>query len=163
VYCHEWIQVIDGTFEAVRLTDDLSRTVGEPIHLFKASDGPWLAKQGRVSRKERSYVSDGAEMFRTKNGRLLMLWSSHTDHGYVQALARSTTGELAGPWEQLGTLVEGNSGHGMLFRTFAGQLMLVLHQPFGRDARANLYEMEDVGDVVRVVRHREDLDGRRIE
>jgi hypothetical protein len=81
----------------------------------------------------------------------------------VQALARSTTGELAGPWEQLGTLVEGNSGHGMLFRTFAGQLMLVLHQPFGRDARANLYEMEDVGDVVRVVRHREDLDGRRIE
>ena len=55
-----------------------------------------------------------------------------------------------------------NSGHGMLFRTFEGQLILVLHQPFGAQARANLYEMEDAGDHLRVGRHRADLDGRNI-
>lgn len=162
VYCHEWIQVIDGTFEAVRLTEDLAGTVGAPIHLFKASDGPWLATQREVSTKERLYVSDGAELFRTKEGRLLMLWSSHTEDGYIQTVARSKTGTLAGPWEQLDPLVGDDSGHGMLFRTFDGQLMLVLHQPFGARARANLYEMEDAGDHLRVVRPRDDLDGRRL-
>ena len=41
VYAHEWVQKIDGTFEAIRLEDDLGQSVGEPIHLFKASDAPW--------------------------------------------------------------------------------------------------------------------------
>ena len=66
VYCHEWIQVIDGTFEAIRLTDDLSGTVGEPVYLFKASDGPWINKDREVSTRERTYVSDGVELYRTK-------------------------------------------------------------------------------------------------
>lgn len=163
VYCHEWVQVIDGTFEAVKLTDDLAGTVGDPIYLFKASDGPWLATQDGTSREMRSYVSDGCELFRTKDGHLLMLWSSHAPReGYVQTVARSRTGKLQGPWEQLDVLIGENSGHGMLFRTFEDQLMLVLHQPFGARARANLYEIEDAGDHLQVVRHRADLDGREI-
>lgn len=159
VYCHEWIQVIDGTFEAIRLTDDLTGTVGDPIYLFKASDGPWFGQNQHPSQRERSYVSDGAELFRTGEGRLLMLWSSHSDDGYLQTVARSKTDRLEGPWEQLEPLIRERSGHGMLFHTFDGQLMLVLHRPFGREARAKLYEMEDAGDHLRVVRHREDLDG----
>jgi hypothetical protein len=46
----------------------------------------------------------------------------------------------------------------MLFNTFEGQLMLVVHQPFV-NARGKLYEMEDLGDNLRVVRYREDLSG----
>jgi hypothetical protein len=80
----------------------------------------------------------------------------------LQTVARSKSGKLEGPWEQLDVLIGDNSGHGMLFRTFEGQLMLVLHQPFGAQARANLYEMEDMGDNLRVVKHRADLDGREI-
>ena len=91
-----------------------------------------------------------------------MLWSSHGEPGYLQTIARSKTGKLEGPWEQLDVLIGDNSGHGMLFRTFARQLMLVLHQPFGAQARANLYEMEDAGDHLRVGRHRADLDGRTV-
>ena len=74
------------------------------------------------------------------------------------ASMRSTTGELAGPWEQLEPLIVGDSGHGMLFHTFEGQLMMVLHQPF-RNARGKLYEMEDLGDRLGVARKRDDLDG----
>ena len=44
-----------------------------------------------------------------------------------------------------------DSGHGMLFKSFDGRLMLVLHQPF-RQARGKLFEMEDTGDTVRVKR-----------
>ena len=46
-------------------------------------------------------------------------------------------------------LVGNDSGHGMLFDSFEGKLMLVLHQPF-RQARGKLFEMEDTGDTVRV-------------
>jgi dihydroxyacetone kinase len=89
-----------------------------------------------------------------------MLWSSYNTNGYVQTLARSKSDSLEGPWEQLEPLVGGDSGHGMLFRTFEGQLMLVLHHPFGSPkTRAKLYEMEDTGDAMRVVRKRDDLDG----
>jgi beta-xylosidase len=158
VYAHEWIQKIDGTMEAVPLKDDLSAASGAPIYLFKASDAPWLNEQGTGSTKENHYVTDGPELFRTKDGHLLMLWSSYDKGGYVQTIARSKSGEIKGPWEQLPPLVRGDSGHGMLFRTFDGQLMMVLHRPFRR-AYAKLYEMSDEGDHVRVVRERTDLDG----
>ncbi|MEX2316260.1 MAG: hypothetical protein WD669_03845 [Pirellulales bacterium] len=53
--------------------------------------------------------------------------------------------------------------HGMLFHTFEDQLMLVLHQPFGAGAHANLFEMADEGDHFRVIRPRTDLDGRTLQ
>jgi beta-xylosidase len=164
VYAHEWIQVIDGTMEAVRLKEDLLDSEGEPIHLFKASDAPWINAERRPSTRQNQYVTDGPQLYRTRTGRLLMLWASYNREGYVETLARSRTGRLEGPWEQLDPLVGGDSGHGMLFRTFENQLMLVLHHPFGRPTtRARLYEMEDTGDAVRVVRPRADLDGREAE
>ena len=163
VYAHEWIQKVDGTMEAIPLTDDLSDAAGEPIHLFKASDAPWINAQMTPSTRENHYVTDGPELFRTKNGTLLMLWASYMRNelgrnGYVQTVARSKSGELKGPWEQLEPLVGNDSGHGMLFRTFDGKLMLIVHQPF-QNARGKLYEMEDTGDGLRVARYREDLSG----
>jgi beta-xylosidase len=161
VYAHEWVQVTDGTMEAVPLRDDLSDSVGNPIHLFKASDAPWINAEKKPSTKENRYVTDGPELYRTRTGKLLMLWSSYNKQGYVQTLARSATGTLQGPWEQLGPLIGDDSGHGMLFKTFEGQLMLVLHHPFGSPlTRARLYDMEDTGDTVRVIRAREDLYGK---
>jgi beta-xylosidase len=158
VYAHEWIQKIDGTMEAVPLAPDLSIAAGPPIYLFKASDAPWLDEQGTASRKENNYVTDGCELYRTKDHHLLMLWSSYDKGGYVQAVARSKTGDLKGPWEQLPPLVRQDSGHGMLFDTFDGQLMMVLHRPFN-NARAKLYEMRDDGDHLTILRQRTDLDG----
>jgi hypothetical protein len=46
----------------------------------------------------------------------------------------------------------------MLFKTFQGQLMLVVHRPFKR-ARGKLYEMHDAGDHLEILRERVDLDG----
>jgi beta-xylosidase len=163
VYAHEWMQKIDGTIEALPLKDDLSAAAGDPILLFKGSDAPWLDEQAVPSARSAIYVTDGPELFRTKDGHLLMLWSSYEKNsfgldGYVETLARSKTGELKGPWEQLPPLVRNDSGHGMLFRTFEGQLMLVVHQPF-IGAHGKIYEMEDLGDNLRVVRFRDDLSG----
>ena len=63
-----------------------------------------------------------------------MLWSSFIDKlGYVQTYAVSQSGTLKGPWiQQEDPLYKKDGGHGMIFRSFEGQLYLILHQPNGR-------------------------------
>lgn len=160
VFCHEWIQTIDGTIEGVRLKDDLSEAVGDPIRLFNASEAPWKNEDVLQGGNIPVYVTDGCQLYRTSGDRLIMLWSSYQSGSYVQTIARSKTGKLEGPWEQLPPLVKEDSGHGMLFRTFEGTWMLILHQPFKMpESRCKLYEMEDTGDSFRIVKAREDLQG----
>lgn len=159
VYAHEWLQKTDGTMEAVPLREDLAHSAGDPLFLFKASDAPWLDQKVVPSTSDTNYVTDGPELFRTKDGHLLMLWSSYARDGtYIQTVARSASGQLKGPWQQLAPLVREDSGHGMLFRTFSGELEMVLHRPF-RNARGKIYDMRDAGDHLEIVRERTDLDG----
>ncbi|MBJ6121440.1 glycoside hydrolase family 43 protein [Sphingomonas mollis] len=156
VYAHEWVQVGDGTIEALPLTDDLA-AAGPPKVLFKASEAEWA--DGKLQKEgDTIYVTDGPELFRTRTGVLLMLWSSYDKQGYVQGIARSKSGGIEGPWEQLPPLVRGDSGHGMLFRRLDGTLMMVLHRPFN-NARGKLYQMHDAGDRIEVVREATELDG----
>jgi beta-xylosidase len=160
VFANEWIQRIDGTIEAMPLDDQL-RAAGAPKVLFRASDAPWAAGQAQSAgpRQGRTvFVTDGPQLHRTRTGELIMLWSSWGRDGYVQSQARSASGEIDGPWIQLEPLVGRDSGHGMLFRTFDGRLMMVLHRPF-RNARGKLYEMRDAEDRFEIVRQRTDLDG----
>ncbi|MDP1028426.1 glycoside hydrolase family 43 protein [Sphingomonas sp. KR1UV-12] len=156
VYAHEWVQIGDGTIEAVPLTDTLA-AAGPPRLLFRASDADW-AKHEDLTDPKAGNVTDGPELFRTRTGTLLMLWSSYDKDGYVQAQARSRSGRIEGPWEQLPPLVRADSGHGMLFRRLDGALMMVLHRPFN-NARGKLYAMRDLGDRVEVVREATELDG----
>lgn len=156
VYSREWLQVGDGAIEALPLTDGLA-AAGPPRTLFTASQAPW-ADGKKQPEGDLAYVTDGPQLFTTKTGQLLMLWSSYDKDGYVQSQARSPSGTIEGPWEQLPPLVRHDSGHGMLFNRFDGQLMMVVHRPF-KNARGKLYEMHDAGDRLEIVRQRMDLDG----
>lgn len=158
VYAHEWLQTTDGTMEAIPLDDKLAAG-GPAMHLFKASEASWVLGQKQSGPDDLVYVTDGPWLHRTRTGTLVMLWSSYGADGYNQAQARSTTGKLEGPWEQLAPMVGGSSGHGMLFRSFEGQLMMILHRPFGAKARGKLYEIDDSGGALRIIRQRTDLDG----
>lgn len=147
VYCREWVEVVDGTMELIELQPDLSSTVGQSMRLFCASDAPWTPAN------RPSYVTDGCFLYKTKTGKLLMIWSSFAETGYAVGIAESTTGKVAGPWKQHPEpLMDENGGHGMLFRTFDGNLCLVLHQPNspGGQERARLFEIEDRGDTLRI-------------
>jgi len=155
VYAREWLQVADGAVEAVPLDDALA-AAGPPVHLFRASDAPWVDGKPQPA-GDTAYVTDGPELFRTRAGTLLMLWSSYDRDGYVQALARSRTGRVEGPWEQLPPLLRGDSGHGMIFRRFDGRPMLVVHRPF-KNARGHLYEVRDLGDRIVLSRQATELD-----
>ena len=89
--------------------------------------------------------------FGTKSGALLMLWSSYGPQKYAVGIARSKSGRLAGPWEQLpDPLWADDGGHPMLFKTFDGRLVMVIHQPNRKVERARFFEVEDLGDTVRL-------------
>ena len=130
VFCHEWVQVGDGEICAMRLSDDLTTAIGQPQLLFRASEAPWshqINSKGRIG-----YVTDGPWLHRTKNNQLLMLWSSFSNGDYAVGIAKSVSGSIIGPWEQVPEpLYTGDGGHCMLFETFEGQLMLALHRPNG--------------------------------
>jgi GH43 family beta-xylosidase len=149
VFCHEWVQVTDGTVEYIQLTDDLSAIVGEPKRLFQGSDAPWAKKTSYGS-----YVTDGVWFYRTKTGRLLMLWSSVGAGGYTTGVAISESGKLGGPWKQQAEpIFTTDGGHPMLFKRLDGQLMMILHSPNQvPNERAVIMEMEDLGDTIRVKR-----------
>ena len=147
VFAHEWVQIKDGTMEYVPLTADLSATAGEPKRLFHATDAPWVRK----NREFGSAVTDAPWLYRTKTGRLLMLWSSFGEGNYTVGIARSQSDRLAGPWEQVPEpLYARDGGHPMLFHRLDGQLMMILHSPNKDVERSVLFEMEDLGDTLRV-------------
>lgn len=154
VFCHEWVQITDGSFDCVRLSDDLATAAGEPRLLFHASEAPWVRCRGDIGelyqgRRYHGYVSDGNWLYRTKTGTLLLLWSSYGPAKYAVGLARSKTGRLSGPWEQLAQpLWSDDGGHPMLFTAFDGRLVLAIHQPNRRVERARFFEVEDLGDTL---------------
>ncbi len=123
VFCHEHVQVIDGKICAMKLSEDLSKPAGEPFVLFKASEPYWADKS-----RDR-FITDGPFMYRTECGKLLMIWSTFTPSGYVQAVAHSDNDEIDGIWIHDEPLFERNGGHGMIFDDFNGNKHLVLHSP----------------------------------
>jgi GH43 family beta-xylosidase len=147
VFCHEWVQIGDGTMNAVRLADDLSKPVGEPILLFRASDAPWCrpVQPGK-------YVTDGPCFYRLKAGPLLMLWSSSGERGYAVGVARSVNATIQGPWTQDRQPLYEGGGHCMIFPSLEGRPMLVLHAPNDSPKeRARFFEVhEEPPDTVRL-------------
>jgi len=128
VFCHEWVQVGDGEIRALRLSEDLKTAVGQPQLLFTASEAPWAQEINSKNRK--GYVTDGPWLHRLVNGELIMLWSSFSAGGYTIGVAKSTSGDVLGPWRQLPEpLYAGDGGHCMVFRGLDGQLWLALHRP----------------------------------
>lgn len=152
IYCHEWVQIGDGGMLAVRMKHDLSERNADPIVLFHASDAPWVKAVGK---KKGNFVTDGPCLYKTKNGKLLMLWSSFTGDGgaYAIGVAESASGLVTGPWKQHEKpLYDKNGGHSMLFKTFEGQLMLAFHQPnSGAKERARFYKVIEQNDDLKFV------------
>ncbi len=147
VYCHEWVQISNGTIEYMALKDDLSETIGEPQLLFRGSDGPWQT----ISATEGCYVTDGCYLYKSKSGKLMMTWSGFGKGGYTIGLAISDSGKLAGPWrQQAEPLFSADGGHAMFFETFDGRPMMVFHTPNGPQAQPRILTLEDTGETLKV-------------
>lgn len=126
VFCHEHSQIIDGEMCLVRLSEDLSRAEGEPRTLFKASEPYWADGYS----DDCHFVTDGPYIYKTKSGKLLMIWSSFSSGNYLEAVAVSDNGKIGGNWTHCQNLLSHeNGGHGMIFRAFDGKLYFTMHSP----------------------------------
>jgi beta-xylosidase len=160
VYCYEWLQNWDGTMEKIELKPDLSGSVGEGKVLFRASESPWSKERDQAGNVIPNKVTDGPWLFHTKTGKLGMLWTSWVFNVYTQGVAYSQSGTLDGPWvHEKEPVTPPNYGHGMMFRTFTGKLLLAVHShkedKNGRYIRIpQLFAVDDSGDKLIVGKKR---------
>ena len=152
VYCYEWLQTWDGTIEKIELKPDLSGSMGEGQLLFRASDSPW-SREVIDGDTVASKVTDGPSLFRTQTGRLGMIWTSWIYDVYTQGVAYSESGTLDGPWvQEEQPITPPNFGHGMLFRTFDGQLLMSVHSHKDINSHfhrvPHLFKVDDSGDKI---------------
>ena len=164
IFCHEWLQTVDGTMELVELPDDLGVPTKAPVTLFKASEAEWSGEMNKLGNKTYGQqiggnVTDGPFLFRTQTGKLGMLWSSWSataQEQYAIGAAYSASGSVKGPWiQEKEPLFADNGGHGMLFRTFDGQLKLCMHWVDQTDERPGrrpvFFDVDDSGDKLKLV------------
>ena len=153
VFVNEWMQTFDGTMEYVKLSPDLSKTISKQVMLFRATESPCpleMVGNGEMTYglKIPGWVTDGPELFRTKTGKLGMLWASWGAKRYLECVAYSQSGTIDGPWiQEEKPFIDNNTGHGMLFRTFSGKLLLCIHHAEGDGPRKpQFWEVDDSGD-----------------
>lgn len=128
IYCHEWLQNMNGTMEMIEMKPDLSGTIGEGTILFRAKDAPWSRETDKEGKVSPNKVTDGPYLFRTGTGRLGMIWTSWIDNIYAQGVAYSTSGSLKGPWvHEKDLITPPNFGHAMLFKTLDGRDLMSVH------------------------------------
>ena len=146
VFCHEHTQIIDGTVCYIKLSSDLKCSVGDPVTIFKGSSPAWADKKPEGEH----YTTDGPFMFRTKDGVLLMIWSTFIGHNYIETAVKFINGEIGTEFEHLNPIITDDGGHGMIFRA-DNKLYLTFHSPNQTDyERPRFIEIEDIGDNIAI-------------
>jgi arabinan endo-1,5-alpha-L-arabinosidase len=149
VFCHEWVQIHNGSICAMRLTADLKEAIGRPVFLFIASEAAWVRESGWPEKDSKyrfpTYVTDGPFLHRLGDGTLIMLWSSLGSQGYAMGVSRSESGQVMEVWHHDPEPIWAeDGGHGMIFKTFEGRWMLTFHRPNqSPDERAVFIEIEE--------------------
>ena len=128
VFCHEWVQIENGTVCEIELSPDLTHAVNEPRVLWSAKDYKDVKiVNGRIAS---GYVTDGPFLYRNKLGKLLAVWSSFNADGYTALVSQSDNGDIDGSWSVCNTpLSAADGGHGMIFKAFDGKDYFVMHKP----------------------------------
>lgn len=146
VFCHEHTQIIDGTVCYIKLSEDLTHSIGEPVYMFSGSTPEWADKKPDGEH----YITDGPFMYRTSGGELLLIWSTFVNHMYCQCVAKSSNGELDGKFIHLPPIITNDGGHGMIFKA-DDKLYLTFHTPNkSLEERPTFKELIDTGDSIKI-------------
>lgn len=105
-------------------------------------------------------LADDATQMYYMTGTGGMLWTSWVFGDYTHGVAYSESGTLDGPWiQEPEPVTPPNYGHGMLFRTLEGRLMMSVHSHEKRNGRTHrvphLFPVDDSGDKIKVITEEE--------
>lgn len=151
VFVNEWTSSPDeiGEMSVAKLSDDLTHFISEPKMIFRANKHIWT----------KGNITDGPFVYKTSNGKLIMLWSNAArSGGYAVGMAVSDNGKIDGNWLQhpkafyKQTKNQLDGGHPMIFETLDGQLMMSIHSPNGYSEElfetAKFIPIEDTGSFI---------------
>ena len=128
-FSNEWLTPItndgDGALFVARLSPDLKELVSEPKKIVSGK-GCGFSVLKRIGVHE-GYVAEGPYVYEEGND-VVLLWSTFTETGYSVVQSRSETG-VFGEYGFEKFLFTEDGGHCMVFKTFEGESLLVLHQP----------------------------------
>lgn len=124
VFCHEHVQILDGTICYAELSEDLKSIKGDIITLFSASSPDWAD----ASEEGKHFITDGPFLCRTKDDELIMIWSTFIKGKYAECMVRFPDGELSENFEHLEPLIKNDGGHGMIFKN-GEDVYLTYHTP----------------------------------
>ena len=88
IFCYEWKQIGNGIICAMCL----SHAVIEPVQLFDARGRGWTKNVHGAD----NYVIDSPFLWKMDDGSLGILWASHGEAVYRQAVAKVKVGKLKG-------------------------------------------------------------------
>ena len=124
IFCHEWVQIGNGTVCSIKLSDDLKEAVSEPRVLWCAKDADCLKNAD-----EEGYITDGPFLIKIDD-ELICLWSTICDGKYMEFISRSDSGRVDGQWSiDKKVLIDNDGGHGMVFKTFTNEYKFIYHSP----------------------------------
>ncbi|MBQ7290625.1 MAG: family 43 glycosylhydrolase [Clostridia bacterium] len=145
VFCHEHTQIKDGTICYARLNEELSAIEGKVVTLFCASSYELVDPV-----KTDHYVTDGPFMYRSKTGKLFMIWSSFIEGKYAEFVLKFKGGKLGTEFEHQKPLLESDGGHGMIFSD-GKNTYFTYHTPNkSLSERPEFRFFEDNGDTVSI-------------
>lgn len=153
IFSHSFEDDPRGDMCVVELKPDLSGAASEVVTLFSAASAPWARPvpfaKAEFGMEGDVYFTDGPCVKKLPDGRLVMTWSSWSEHAYAVGVAESESGSVFGPWRQLETpLYPANGGHGMLFEERDGSLWFTLHTPNEKYAeRPVFFPVETDGEL----------------
>ncbi len=143
VFCHEHIQILDGTICYAELTEDLKAIKGEVKTLFSASSPDWADE----FEEDKHFITDGPFLYRTQSDELIMIWSTFINHKYAECAVRFKGGEIGADFEHLEPILQNDGGHGMIFSA-NGDLYLTYHTPNKTLSERPVFKkLKDVGDA----------------
>lgn len=143
VFCHEHVQISDGTMCYIRLNESLDASVGEAVTMFAASSYELVdpVPSGH-------FVTDGPFMYRSKTNELFMIWSSFIKEKYAEFVVKFKNGRLGLEFEHMEPLLDNDGGHGMIFSD-EKHTYFVYHTPNQNPLeRPEFCLIEDRGDSI---------------
>ncbi len=126
IFVHEWLQIKDGEICVVELSKDLTKYIGTPKTLFKASEANWSKHPAWY--KEPINVCDGPFVVKDQNDFPLILWSSFLEDSYDIGYSYSDVDIFSNKYiHSKNPLPIKDAGHGMIFEDLNNKKYLVLH------------------------------------
>jgi len=152
IFSHEWQQVSDGQIVAIQISDDMTKPVSDAYILFRVSEAVWGDDQ-IWTRSDGGGVSDACWAHRLEDGTLIMIFTTRSKKGYAMGYAKSSSGEIYGPWEQMPTpLYAHDGGHCAIFRRLSdNQLMMSQHIADRGPKMFCIFEMEERNGDLHIV------------